>query len=270
MKYLRSFHLSPETVRNPNVYPYNIFKDKTGELFILDTITMFYGGNGSGKSTILNLLALKLGIKGGDMPKCFSIHIDYVEKYLSEIQITFEESEDGRKVQKPSEDSYYIKSEDILYEIKKIQQEAILQEGYLYQRQKLGMTREEVLEHKDSYKMREQIERLSYSQEKYSNGETSLQVYEDYLVPGGLYLLDEPEASLSPEKQLELIERIIEASRFLDCQFLIATHSPLFLGRLEGKIYDLNQAGAVERKWSDLESIKTIAAFFKENLNLFK
>lgn len=265
MNYIRSIQLSSETVGNPNLYPYNVFRGKTGEHFLLDTITMFYGGNGSGKSTLLNLLALKLGIKGAEMPH-FS---KFVNQYLLELKVFFEEVEEGPYLRTLSEDSYYIKSEDILYEIKKIQQEAILAEGYLYKKKQLGMTNEQIKKHKSSYQMQQQIERILFAQEKYSNGETAMQVFEEYIVPGGLYLLDEPEASLSPKKQLELAAKITEAARFFDCQFLISTHSPLLLGGLEGTIYDMDQKNMLPKKWTELENIRVMAEFFSKNWKAF-
>ena len=55
---------------------------------------------------------------------------------------------------------------------------------------------------------RMQEEYIKFAQEKYSNGETSLQYFEEYLKPNALYLLDEPEVSLSPENQVALAEEI--------------------------------------------------------------
>lgn len=117
--------------------------------------------------------------------------------------------------------------------------------------------------------MQQQIERILFAQEKYSNGETAMQVFEEYIVPGGLYLLDEPEASLSPKKQLELAAKITEAARFFDCQFLISTHSPLLLGGLEGTIYDMDQKNMLPKKWTELENIRVMAEFFSENWKAF-
>lgn len=55
-----------------------------------------------------------------------------------------------------------------------------------------------------------------------------------------LYLLDEPEVSLSPENQLLLAEKINQMTRFWGCQFIISTHSPFMLGTLRAKIYNLD------------------------------
>ena len=54
-----------------------------------------------------------------------------------------------------------------------------------------------------------------------------------------LYLLDEPEVSLSPANQVALAQEINELTHYLGCQFIIATHSPFMLGTLDAKIYNL-------------------------------
>lgn len=269
MRYLRCFKFSDETVRNPNIYPYNVFKNKTSEVLMFDTITLLYGENGSGKSSFLNLLASKLKISGAEPTKSFG-NGDYFQNYLQECIVTFDCDEEGREYRKAPNNSRYIKSEDILYEVKKIQQEAVLREGYIYQRRKLGMTKEQVAAHKDTFRMEQQIERLQFAQEKYSNGETAMQIFEDYLVPDGLYLLDEPEASLSPEKQLKLAEIINQSARFLGTQFVIATHSPLILGSLEGTIYNFSQTPLTTSNWAELANVKVYADFFKSKDKFFR
>lgn len=64
MIYLSSFMLSNKQVKNPNIYPYNVFRGKYIEPFVFSPITVFYGNNGSGKSTLLNIIANKLQLKG--------------------------------------------------------------------------------------------------------------------------------------------------------------------------------------------------------------
>lgn len=76
---------------------------------------------------------------------------------------------------------------------------------------------------------------ILFAQEKYSNGETSLHYFKEYLQPDALYLLDEPEVSLSPANQVLLAEEINKLARLLKCQFIIATHSPFMLGTLHAK-----------------------------------
>lgn len=89
-----------------------------------------------------------------------------------------------------------------------------------------GMSKEEVRAYLATPEGRMQQTYIEFAQEKYSNGETSLQYFSDYLLPDALYLLDEPEVSLSPENQVKMANEINILARLLNCQFIIATHSP--------------------------------------------
>lgn len=150
--------------------------------------------------------------------------------------------------------SRYIKSEDILYEIKKIQQEQVLSDGLIYDLMKAGKTKVEAEEYLVTPEGSHQLEYIKFAQEKYSNGETSIQYFEKILAPDALYLLDGPEVSLSPQNQVKLAENINKMARYLGCQFVIATHSPFMLGTLSAKIYNINTkfydvCGRVFVKW---------------------
>ena len=85
-----------------------------------------------------------------------------------------------------------------------------------------------------------------------------------------MYLLDEPENSLSPRFQLELIQLISELSRFFKCQFIIATHSPFILSIPDAKIYDLDEVPVNTKRWYELDNMKIYYNFFNNNDKLFK
>jgi predicted ATPase len=266
MIYLKSFKLSPHTVRNPNAYPYNVFKKIAAEVFVFNNITVLYGNNGSGKSTLLNLIANKLKVKGAED----FTNKEYPLAYLMDCSYRLGESRSEGESDRIPQNSLYIKSEDILYEIKKIQQEAILKEGYLYQHSKLGYTKEQLDELKHSSQMYKQIEIMKFANEKYSNGETSMQIFDEYLAPNGLYLLDEPETSLSPTNQIKLAEEINKLARFFNCQFIVATHSPFMLGTLDAKIYNLDAPLLRTYTWTELENVRYFYDFFKGRQNEFE
>ena len=133
MIYLSSFRLSNEQVKNPNIYPYHVFRGKDIEPFVFSPITVLYGNNGSGKSTILNIMANKLMVKGREYATSNSFGIvDYCGKFSAECCFSYGEDEFGNTIRKLPENSRFIKSEDILYEIKKIQQKQILADGMEY------------------------------------------------------------------------------------------------------------------------------------------
>ena len=127
---LKTFKLSDSRITNNNIYPFNVLQNKEPYIFIFDNITVLYGNNGSGKSTILNIIAHKLNLKGKERsnPKVVGT-LDYFEGYTSKCEYELGENENGRKLSRIPENSRYIKSEEILYEIRNIQQDAVLQES---------------------------------------------------------------------------------------------------------------------------------------------
>lgn len=268
---LSSFCLSDKTVSNPNIYPYNVFNGKYIEPFVFAPITVLYGNNGSGKSTVLNIMANRLGLRGMEKPTSNTYGIvDYCDRFTAECFYRLGEDEDGRSIQRLPENSRYIKSEDILYEIKKIQQQNVLSTGMEYDCIQLGMSRDDARRFVRSTEGHEQESYIMYSQEKYSNGETALQYFEKHLQPNGLYLLDEPEISLSPQKQVALAEEINTMARLLQCQFIIATHSPFMLGTLHAKIYNLDGKEYDTVAWTELEHVRYFYDFFKKHEEKFQ
>lgn len=270
MIYLKTFKLSDIRNRNKNIYPFNVLEDKEPQIFIFDNITVLYGNNGSGKSTILNIIAHKLNLKGKERnnPKVIGT-MDYFEDYADDCKYELGESENGRKIVRIPENSRYIKSEEILYEIRKIQQDAVLQESIESNlAKKIGIQNvKQFLETKEGGK---QFARFEFAQDKYSNGETTIQILEDNIEPDRLYLLDEPEVSLSPQNQVKLAEEINKMARYLGNQFIIATHSPFMLGILNAKIYNLDTNDYKVQKWNELENVRYFYDFFKERKNEFE
>ena len=264
MIYLSTFQLSKKQVKNPNVYPYSVFIGKYIDPFVFTPITIFYGNNGSGKSTLLNIIADKLQIKGREHATSNSFGIvDYCDKFVDECTFSYGEDEYGIEIRRIPKNSRYMKSEDILYEIKKIQQEEVLSDGMLYELVRDGMALKDARRFLTSKKGQDQKRYIEFSQEKYSNGETAMQYFEEYLQPDALYLLDEPEVSLSPANQVKLANEINKMSRLLGCQFIIETHSPFMLGTLRAKIYNIDSKEYDIVKWSELENVRYFYEFFK-------
>lgn len=271
MIYLSSFKLSDCQVSNPNIYPYNVFRGKYIEPFVFAPITVFYGNNGSGKSTLLNIIANSLNLKGKEyaMSNSYGI-VDYCRTFSAECSYSFGEDDFGCEIETIPENSRYIKSEDILYEIKKIQQKQVLSDGMEYDYVQKGMSLTEAKQFVSSKEGHIQEAYIMFAQEKYSNGETSLQYFEEYLHPNSLYLLDEPEVSLSPANQVVLAEEINKMARLLQCQFIIATHSPFMLGTLNAKIYNLDTKEYDVAKWNELENVRYFYEFFKSHEKEFE
>ena len=100
--------------------------------------------------------------------------------------------------------------------------------------------------------------------------ETALQYFNARLKNDTLYCLDEPENSLSPKMQLELVKRLEEKAYYCGCQFIIATHSPFLLALDGAKIYDLDSSPVETKKWWELENTQIYYEFFKKHEKLFK
>ena len=103
-----------------------------------------------------------------------------------------------------------------------------------------------------------------------SNGESALMYFTNKIQENGLYLLDEPENSLSPENQLELVKFLEDSVRFFGCQLVIATHSPFFLAMREAKIYDLSGEKAKVSRWTELSNVRAYYDFFRKHAGAFE
>lgn len=270
MIYISSFKVSEHRTTNPNLYPHNVFKNKEITPFVFSPITVFYGNNGSGKSTLLNLIARKISAQGYVE---FAANKFSIEEFVSECVLERGEYDNGKPVYIPDE-SLFMKSEDILYEVKKVEQESALKNGYVYDQMRINnLTKEQAIKKLHTPVVKGGItplEGILFNQEKYSNGETAMQILLDCLVPDNLYLLDEPEVSLSPANQVKLAEEINKFARLLNCQFIIATHSPFMLGTLNAKIYNIDDKCMEETEWQNLENVRYFYDFFKKHEREFE
>ena len=98
-----------------------------------------------------------------------------------------------------------------------------------------------------------------------SNGESALAVFSERIRENALYLLDEPENSLSPERQLELARFLHDSARFYNCQFIISTHSPFLLAMKDALVYNLEMSPAGTCPWYDVASVRLWYDFFREH-----
>ena len=103
----------------------------------------------------------------------------------------------------------------------------------------------------------------------YSNGQTAMRYFLERIDDDAVYLLDEPENSLSSELQSELADYISATARVGRSQFIIATHSPVFLAMREAKIYNLDSYPASVCKWTELPNVRRYFDFFMEHKDEF-
>jgi predicted ATPase len=93
-----------------------------------------------------------------------------------------------------------------------------------------------------------------------SHGQSFTALIENRLEGNGLYILDEPEAALSPNRQLSFLSRLHELVG-LKSQFIIATHSPIILAYPDAAIYELTDTGVLETLYEDLEHVQVTRNF---------
>ena len=267
-----------------NTYPCGLFSEK--ELYEINfrNITIFYGGNGSGKSTLLNLIAARLELNR-IAPYNSS---ELFDAYAAKCKYTMDYDDEGFKQRIPN-GSRIITSDDIFDYMLTVRTnnteigEEIERGKEEYRRLKYGDTvkfggmedyedlRMQILARSKSLSRRQFIRRTAGTEVKLnSNGETALSYFEAKLKNDTLYCLDEPENSMSPKMQLELMEMLEKMARFCGCQFIIATHSPFLLSMDGARIYDLDASPVDIKNWWELENTRIYFEFFSRHENLFR
>ncbi|HEX8552605.1 MAG TPA: AAA family ATPase [Abditibacteriaceae bacterium] len=110
-------------------------------------------------------------------------------------------------------------------------------------------------------------ERYGENLDARSHGEGFLHLFQSRMVPRGLYLLDEPEAALSPMRQLAFLS-LIKNALAEDCQFIIATHSPILLAFPDAQILDFSSPPIAATEYDELEGVRLMRSFL-ENREAF-
>ena len=257
-----------------NNYPIGLFSRKKFQSVEFDNITIFYGGNGSGKTTLLNIISEKLGaIRKSSLSKG-----SFFEKYVNLCTYNMSLGEPDEIKIVSSDDVF-----DYLLDIRAInagvnRKKERLSEEYMstkFGNNNISLDNYEQL--KNAYDSKSKTisryvrDRLGNNNiVEQSNGESALMFWEKEIKENGIYILDEPENSLSAENQLKLKKYIEESVRFYNCQFIISTHSPFLLNLNEAKIYDLDETPVITKKWTELKNVKLYYNFFKERDAEFK
>lgn len=104
---------------------------------------------------------------------------------------------------------------------------------------------------------------------EHSNGESAFLYFSEKIRENGLYLLDEPENSLSPSRQQELAKFLEDSARFFGCQFVISTHSPFLLAMRGAKVYDMDEDVVDVKRWTQLAGVRAYFDFFKKHEDAF-
>ena len=254
-------------------YPFGIFSHmKNIKNIKFGSITLFCGSNGCGKSTLLNLISSKLNsVKNTNYDKgtLFKNYMDVMRYEMNKIP----------------EEIVTITSDDIfdyLLDLRSINSHVNRRKDELARYYLDNKYNSKDISIFDYDEIRKNYETKTATMSKFirgnlmnntislqSNGESSLMFWEKEIKENGIYILDEPENSLSAENTLKLKTFIEESVRFFNCQFIISTHSPFLLNLNEAVIYDLDKKDFVPVKYEDIPSVRTYYEFFKSNEDKF-
>lgn len=262
-----SFIMGEKRTCYDTFYPFSILSKHHLSMLDFESVTILYGGNGSGKTTALNVIGEKLGLTRDSLYN----RTNFFEDYTGFCSC---------KLDKPlTKESRIITSDDVFDFMLNLR---TINDGIDQKRMDLL---EEYLDVKYSeFRMRslddyEHLRKVNSARSKtqsrfirgylmdnvreHSNGESAFIYFCDKIKENGLYLLDEPENSLSPERQQELMGFLEDSARFFGCQFIIATHSPFLLSMKGAKIYDMDEDPVDVKKWTELSNVRSYYDFFK-------
>jgi predicted ATPase len=97
-----------------------------------------------------------------------------------------------------------------------------------------------------------------------SHGEAFLELFRSRMRPDGLYLLDEPEAPLSPTRQLTLLAMLRMMVEEQGAQIIMATHSPIIMAYPGATIYSFEAGGVEPVGYDDVEHISVMRSFLRD------
>jgi len=217
-------------------------------------VTFFVGENGSGKSTLLEAMACVT-----ELPSLGSDDLDSDDTLAPQREL----ARDLRIAwSRRTRRGFFLRAEDFF--------------GYLRRRARndARVLREELEreglfqdDHADGVTTRHVDERFAARHvgryDARSHGESFIELFEERVQSGGLYLLDEPEAPLSPKRQLEFLKIVRRATK-ADAQFVIATHSPILLACPGARIFSFDETPIREIAYDALEHVKVTRDFLAD------
>jgi len=194
-------------------------------------ITFFVGENGSGKSTLLEAIAISYGFNPEGGTKNYSF-------------------------------STYDSHSDLCENMRLIRGYRKAGWGYFLRAESFYNVATKELEYAD----------MAHPSQKYhekSHGESFLAMAQSQLKPNGLYIFDEPEAALSPQRQLTLLMEIYECAK-QGSQFIIVTHSPILLGIPNAEILTFDDGMIHKCEYEETESYQVTELFINNRQQMLK
>jgi predicted ATPase len=239
--YLREVSLKRELIPNFDSYPLNIPAiRKLRKLVFHPDVTFIVGENGCGKSTLLEAIATAWGFnpEGGTINFKFSSRASHSELH-EKLRLV-------RSSRRPK-DGFFLRAEsffNVATELERLDEEPSFGPPLI-----------------NSYGRR--------SLHEQSHGESFLTLLLYRFGGNGFYVLDEPEAALSPTRQLAVLRRIHHLVQ-QNSQFIIATHSPILMAYPTAKIFHLDETGFTEVRYEETEHYAVTREFIKDPVRMVK
>lgn len=258
MIHLRS--VQKREMRETDDFPFNVpIIQALQEISFQAPVTFFVGENGSGKSTLMEAIACAIGsVTVGSESVKTDPTLAHMRKLADYLRLTWS---------KRTHKGFFLRAEDFFGYAKQIAKtrHELEQELNNVDREYAGRSKYA----KDLAKMPHRNE-IGALQRRYgdgldvrSHGESFLGLFQSRFVPGGLYLLDEPEAPLSPLRQLSFLSMLKQMTAE-DAQFIIATHSPIILAFPEAQIMSFNDGTINNIPYDELEHVTLTRAFLND------
>ncbi len=241
LPYLQELTLKRQEIDSFEVYPFSNPAIKQLEsLEFSKEVTIFVGENGSGKSTLLEAIAVGLGFNAEGGTKNFNFGTRNTHSNLSEfLRLS--------RSYKKYRDGFFLRAESFYNVATNIDE--------LDEAPSFGPPI------KDSYG--------GISLHHQSHGESFLSLMVERFGGNGLYLLDEPEAALSPTRQLAVLSRMSQLIKD-HSQFVIATHSPILMAYPGALIYQIDQSGIYPIEYEETEHYEITKAFLNNPAPMLK
>lgn len=222
--------LKLKTDQLPNGYPFNIpFLKSLERLDFHPSVTFFTGENGTGKSTLIEAIAVYLGFNAEGGSKNFNFKSKETHSSLHEyLSIT--------KGFKKMKDGFFLRGESF-YNV---------------------ATEIDIIEEESKGQMLSAYGGKSLHEQ--SHGESFWALFMNRFRGTGLYILDEPESALSATKQMAMLANIYNLCED-NSQFIIATHSPILLSYPDALIYEILENKVVKVKYEETETYRIYKAF---------